>query len=202
VCSQGIFKKRTFFKGKKLKSYNEKGATDVADMMQMLFEFSGSDRELMALMVVIKLTKTDTSIQTWIDGQLTMECRESLLSDHIDINTFSSVQLAADADAGNVEFDHGRYVVLLPADGTHIDGGQPARREFPDLMVVHGFRLVFREGRHSKKAVPVARTALFSVPNYHWIRSLTPSLRIFSRRNLQHNLFHVNNRIKLCWVNG
>lgn len=70
------------------------------------------------------------------------------------------------ADPGNVEFNHGRNVVLLPAYATHIDGGQPARWEFPDLMVVHGFRLVFGEGRHSKKAVPVTRTALFSVPNF------------------------------------
>lgn len=73
MCSQGIFKKQTFFKGKKLKSYNGKEATDVADMMQMLFELSGSVRELMALILVIKRTKTDTSIQTWIDGQQVMD---------------------------------------------------------------------------------------------------------------------------------
>ena len=45
----------------------------MADMMQLLFELSGSVRELMTLMLVIKRTKTDTSLQTWIDGQQVMD---------------------------------------------------------------------------------------------------------------------------------
>lgn len=42
-------------------------------MMQLLFELSGSVRELTALMLMIKRTKTDTSIQSWIDGQQVMD---------------------------------------------------------------------------------------------------------------------------------
>lgn len=42
-------------------------------MMQLLFELSCSVRELMALMLVMKRTQTDTSLQSWIDGQQVMD---------------------------------------------------------------------------------------------------------------------------------
>ena len=45
----------------------------MADMMQLLFELSGSVREMMALVLVIKRTRTETPIQSWIDGRQVME---------------------------------------------------------------------------------------------------------------------------------
>ena len=42
-------------------------------MMQLLVELSGSVREMMALVLVIKRTRTETPIQSWIDGRQVME---------------------------------------------------------------------------------------------------------------------------------
>ena len=41
--------------------------------MQLLVELSGSVREMMALVLVIKRTRTETPIQSWIDGRQVME---------------------------------------------------------------------------------------------------------------------------------
>ena len=45
----------------------------MADVMQLLVELSGSVREMMALVLVIKRTRTETPIQSWIDGRQVME---------------------------------------------------------------------------------------------------------------------------------
>jgi len=45
----------------------------VADMMQLLFELSGSLKEMMALVLVMKRTRADTLLHSWIDGQEVMD---------------------------------------------------------------------------------------------------------------------------------
>ena len=44
----------------------------MADMMQLLVELSGSLREMKALVLVIKRTRTDSLLQSWIDGRQVM----------------------------------------------------------------------------------------------------------------------------------
>ncbi len=45
----------------------------VAEMMQLLLELSGSVKEMMALMLVMKRTKADMLLQSWIDGKQVMD---------------------------------------------------------------------------------------------------------------------------------
>ena len=56
-----------------MRYHNGKEGTDVADMMQLLFELSGSVREMMALVMVMKRTRANTLLQSWIDGQEVMD---------------------------------------------------------------------------------------------------------------------------------
>ena len=44
----------------------------MADMMQLLVELSGSLREMKALVLVIKRTRTESLLQSWIDGRQVM----------------------------------------------------------------------------------------------------------------------------------
>ena len=45
----------------------------MADMMQLLSELSGSLREMMALVLVMKRTRANTLLHSWIDGQQVMD---------------------------------------------------------------------------------------------------------------------------------
>ena len=45
----------------------------MAELMQLVLELSGSMKQMMALMLVMKRTRANTLLQSWIDGQEVMD---------------------------------------------------------------------------------------------------------------------------------